>query len=68
MKGTIAVRVGLAIASVLLAGPAFAQGPGRWDGPGRWGMDDHRPPFERAFGGHGNRGTLVEQSAHCRNG
>jgi periplasmic protein CpxP/Spy len=60
MKNSIAVRVGLAIGAVLMAGTAMAQGPGAggpgpMGGPGR-GMDGHRPPFERAFGGHGNEG------------
>jgi len=30
-------------------------GPGPMGGPGQEG-DGHRPPFERAFGGHGNEG------------
>jgi Spy/CpxP family protein refolding chaperone len=52
MKGTLAVKLGMAMAGVLLAGTAFAQGPGG-DGPGP-GFGDHRPPFERAMGGdHG---------------
>ena len=59
MKGTMAVRLGLAIASVLLAGSAWAQMPGGGPGQGMGsgpGMDAHRPPFERAFGGHGIEG------------
>lgn len=38
-----------------MAGAAMAQGPGPMGGPGQEG-DGHRPPFERAFGGHGNEG------------
>ena len=55
MKGTMASRLGLAIASVLLAGSAWAQMPGGGPGPGP-GMEGRRPPFERAFGGHGIEG------------
>jgi protein CpxP len=55
MKGTWALRLGMAIACVLVAGSAIAQeaaGPGT-GGPGP-GFGDHRPPFERAMGGdHG---------------
>jgi periplasmic protein CpxP/Spy len=51
MKGTSAMKLGIAIAGVLLAGTAFAQDAG--GGPGG-GFGDHRPPFERAMGGdHG---------------
>src|SRR5580658_7472917 len=51
MKGTLAMKLGIAIAGVLLAGTAFAQDAG--GGPGG-GFGDHRPPFERAMGGdHG---------------
>jgi Spy/CpxP family protein refolding chaperone len=56
MKGSIAVRLGLAIAGVLLAGTALAQGPGgggRGDEPG---FGEHRPPMERAFGPEGGHG------------
>jgi periplasmic protein CpxP/Spy len=56
MKYSIVLRVGLAIAGIVLAGSAFAQdqepvgpGPGP-DGPGR-AIIARRPPFERAFGG-----------------
>ncbi|MFZ0746921.1 MAG: Spy/CpxP family protein refolding chaperone [Terracidiphilus sp.] len=58
MKGTMALRLGLAIAAVLMAASAWAQMPGGGGpgmGPGA-GMDAHRPPFERAFGGHGVEG------------
>lgn len=53
MKGTLAARLGLAIAGVLMAGSAWAQMPGDDSGPG---MDMHRPPIERAFVGHGIEG------------
>lgn len=47
------LKLGIAIAGVLLAGTAFAQGPGGDGGPGP-GFGEHRPPFERAMGGdHG---------------
>jgi len=52
MKGRIAVQAGLAIGSLLIAGAAMAQGPAPMDGPGF----GHRPPIERAFGGHGIEG------------
>jgi periplasmic protein CpxP/Spy len=53
MKGSLTVKLGMAIAGVLLAGTAFAQEPGGGSGPGP-GFGDHRPPFERAMGGdHG---------------
>jgi Spy/CpxP family protein refolding chaperone len=55
MKAGIAVRLGFAIAGLLMAGSALAQGPG--DGPGAGpGFGEHRPPFERAFGGPGIQG------------
>lgn len=55
MKAGARVRLGLAIAGIMLAGvAASAQGPGGM-GPGS-GFGDHRPPFERAFGAHGDRG------------
>ncbi|HEY1256732.1 MAG TPA: Spy/CpxP family protein refolding chaperone, partial [Terracidiphilus sp.] len=41
--------VGLAFAGLLLAGTALAQGPGP-------GFGEHRPPFEKAFGGHDEHG------------
>jgi len=53
MKGSLTVKLGLAIAGVLLAGTALAQEPG--GGPGA-GFGDHRPPFERALGGQGEHG------------
>jgi periplasmic protein CpxP/Spy len=55
MKVSIVARVGIAIGAVLVGGAAMAQGPGPMGGPGQGG-DGHRPPFERAFGGHGNEG------------
>jgi Spy/CpxP family protein refolding chaperone len=53
MKGFGMVRLGLAIAGVLLAGTALAQGPGGGMGPG---FGEHRPPMERALGGGGEHG------------
>jgi Spy/CpxP family protein refolding chaperone len=58
MKVGMAVRLGLAIAGVLLAGTAASAqvpggGPGMGPGPG---FGQHRPPFEKAFGGPGNEG------------
>ncbi|MGA7858001.1 MAG: Spy/CpxP family protein refolding chaperone [Terracidiphilus sp.] len=59
MKASLAIRLGVAIGAVLMTGATWAQmpdgGPGRGMGPGP-GMDSHRPPFERAFGGHGIEG------------
>ena len=56
MKGSIRARLGLTIGALLMAGTAMAQGPGMGSdpmgGPGQ-GIDGHRPPFERAFGGGG---------------
>ena len=54
MKGSMAVRLGLAVASVLMAGSALAQGPA--GGGGGMGMGEHRPPMERAFGPQGDHG------------
>jgi protein CpxP len=51
MKASMAVRLGLAIASLLPFGVASAQGPA--GGPG---FGAHRPPFERALGPQGNGG------------
>jgi len=55
MKSSIAVGTVLAIGSLLMAGAAMAQGPGP---TGPMGGPDfgHRPPIERAFGGHGIEG------------
>ncbi len=56
MKFGVALRFGLAIAGVLMAAAAAgAQGPGGGPGIGG-GFGDHRPPFEKAFGGMGNEG------------
>jgi Spy/CpxP family protein refolding chaperone len=55
MKGFGMVRLGLAMAGVLLAGAALAQGPGGGMGPGP-GFGEHRPPMERAFGPGGEHG------------
>src|SRR5580692_8884315 len=52
MKGSLTVKLGMAIAGVLLAGTALAQEPPA-AGPGM-GFGDHRPPFERAMGEHGH--------------
>jgi Spy/CpxP family protein refolding chaperone len=58
MKGSFAGRVGSAIAMLGLVVSASAQVPGQMGGPGMPGPGDrtHRPPFERAFGGHGVEG------------
>ena len=56
MKGSLTVKLGMAIAGVLLAGTALAQEPGGGGrGPGM-GFADHRPPFERAMSGQGEHG------------
>jgi Spy/CpxP family protein refolding chaperone len=55
MKAGIAVRLGLAIAGVVMAGSAMAQGPGGGQGAGP-GFGTHRPPIERAFGAQGDHG------------
>jgi len=54
MKSRMGVQIAIAIAGVLMAGStlALAQGPGG-DGPG---FGEHRPPFERAMGSHGDHG------------
>jgi Spy/CpxP family protein refolding chaperone len=56
MRSGMTLRLGLAIAGVMLAGVAAgAQGPG--GGPGMsGGFGGHRPPFERAFGARGDQG------------
>jgi periplasmic protein CpxP/Spy len=58
MKGSFAARVGIAVAALGMAVGASAQGPGQMGGPGAGGPGEgiHRPPFERAFGGHGVEG------------
>jgi protein CpxP len=55
MKAFGTVRLGLAIAGVLLAGTAMAQLPGGGAGAGP-GFGEHRPPMERAFGLQGGQG------------
>jgi Spy/CpxP family protein refolding chaperone len=54
MKAFVMVRLGVAIAAIMLAGTVLAQGPGSGMGQGFGG---HRPPLENAFG---------PQSAHGR--
>jgi protein CpxP len=54
MKSGLTVKLGMAMAGVLLAGTAMAQGPGG-GGPGG-GFGEHRPPMERSFGGQGDHG------------
>src|ERR1035438_7167764 len=53
MKAGMAVRLGVAIACVAMAGSALAQGP--MGGGAGMGMG-HRPPMERAFGAQGDHG------------
>lgn len=56
MKGFGTVRLGLAMAGVLLAGTVvLAQAPGGGMEPGP-GFGEHRPPMERAFGMEGGHG------------
>src|ERR1700722_16416772 len=57
MRGSLVVKIGIAITGVLLAGTAFAQEPdvvGR--GPGGMGFGAHRPPMERSLGARGEHG------------
>ena len=61
MKAHITVRLGLAIAAVLMAGTVLAQGPGGGQGMGMGagsgpGFGGHRPPMERALGAGGEHG------------
>jgi Spy/CpxP family protein refolding chaperone len=69
MNVSVATRLGLAIAGLLIAGSALAQGTGGEPGPGMgpgmeqgmgqgMGMGQHRPPVERAFGGLGIQGRF----------
>jgi Spy/CpxP family protein refolding chaperone len=46
----------MAVVGVLLAGAALAQEPGPAGGGPGMSFGDHRPPFERAMGGHGEHG------------
>jgi Spy/CpxP family protein refolding chaperone len=55
MKAFATVRLGVAIAAVLLAGTVLAQGPGGGMGQGFGG---HRPPMENAFGAQGVQGRF----------
>lgn len=70
MRAGMAVRLGAAIAGVLMAGSVLAQGPGGMSGGGMgdgMGFGEHRPPIERAFGPGGDHGRwwnnpkIVEQ-------
>jgi Spy/CpxP family protein refolding chaperone len=61
MKASLGIRLGMAIAGVMMAGATWAQMPGGGPdggmGPGQGPvMGSHRPPFEKAFGGHGVEG------------
>ncbi|MGA3046793.1 MAG: Spy/CpxP family protein refolding chaperone [Terracidiphilus sp.] len=51
------MRLGVAIAGILLAGVALAQGPGGEMGS-KPGFGEHRPPFEQAFGSEGAKGRF----------
>jgi Spy/CpxP family protein refolding chaperone len=56
MRVGMSMRLGLAIAGVLMVGVAAgAQGPGGGPGMGG-GFSGHRPPFEKAFGAQGDHG------------
>ena len=55
MKSFVTVRLGVAIAAVLLAGTALAQGPGGGMGPGFGGP---HPPMEHSFGAQGAHGRF----------
>jgi len=60
MKGSLAVRLGIAMAATFAAGTALGQGPGAGFGQGPGGpgggpgFGNHRPPMERAM--RGDRG------------
>ncbi|MGB6194627.1 MAG: Spy/CpxP family protein refolding chaperone [Terracidiphilus sp.] len=64
MKGSNVLRAGVITAAMAMAAAGFAQGPpsgpGGPGGPGGQGWPGgsmgHRPPIERAFGGHGIEG------------
>src|ERR1035441_3761855 len=53
MRASWMKKLGLSVASILLAGTAWAQGGGPGAGPG---FGEHRPPFERALGPEGPHG------------
>jgi len=55
MRGTFAIKLGIAVAGILIAAPVFAQDSGAFGGPGG-GFGQHRPPFERALGSMGDHG------------
>ena len=55
MKAFGMVRLGVAIAGVLLAGTVLAQGPGGGIGPG---FGEHHPPMENAFGPQSAQGRF----------
>jgi periplasmic protein CpxP/Spy len=56
MRGSFVVKIGMAIAGVLLAGTAFAQAPDvAGQAPGM-GFGGHRPPMERSLGARGEHG------------
>jgi protein CpxP len=57
MKAGMLVRLGFAVAGVLMAGAALAQGPGGGMGAGQ-GFGMHRAPFDRALGPQGARGRF----------
>ena len=57
MKVSMAIRLGVAMAGLFTAASVLAQGPGHMPGQGPEHMNgEHRPPFERAFGGPGVHG------------
>jgi Spy/CpxP family protein refolding chaperone len=62
MKASMAVRLGLAIAGVLLAGAVGAKAQG-----GNMGMGGHQPPVERALGPQGNGGRWWNNPAMVEN-
>jgi periplasmic protein CpxP/Spy len=57
MNSRMAIRIGVMVAGVLMAGSALmlAQEPGGGPGAGP-GFGEHRPPFERALGAGGEHG------------
>jgi Spy/CpxP family protein refolding chaperone len=55
MKASMAVRLGLAIAGLVITGSALAMAQGGEMGS-RPGFGEHRPPFERALGPQGDHG------------
>lgn len=70
MKAGMAVRLGVAIAGVLMAGSVLTQAQGGMSGGGMgagMGFGEHRPPIEREFGPGGDHGRwwnnpkMVEQ-------